>query len=71
MILNTTVRVSQPKMIHPSIFISISSFIAKFSRQNGIHVSPTVMWDGLVANEVSSGWEQQDWVNFFEAKVAH
>jgi len=41
----------------------------KFSRQNGIHVSPTVMWDGLVANEVSSGWEQQDWVNFFESKV--
>jgi len=43
----------------------------KFSRQNGIHVSPTVMWDGLVANEVSSRWEQQDWVNFFESKVAH
>jgi len=42
----------------------------KFSRQNGIHVSPTVMWDGLVANEVSSGWEQQDWVDFFESKVA-
>jgi len=41
----------------------------KFSRQNGIHVSPTVMWDGLVANEVSSGWEQQDWVNFFESKI--
>ena len=49
--------------------ISISLFSAKFSRQNGIHVSPTVMWDGLVANEVSSGWEQQDWINFFESKV--
>jgi len=41
----------------------------KFSRQNGIHVSPTVMWDGLVANEVSSGWDQEDWVNFLESKV--
>lgn len=45
-------------------------FLAKFSRQNGIHVSPTVMWDGLVVNEVSSGWEQQDWVDFFASRVA-
>ena len=55
---------------HPTYINSVPFFkIAKFSRQNGIHVSPTVMWDGLVANEVSSGWEQQDWVNFFESKV--
>ena len=50
------------------IFISILP-LAKFSRQNGIHVSPSVMWDGLIANEVSSGWEQQDWVNFFASRV--
>jgi len=42
----------------------------KISRQNSIHVSPTVMWDGLIANEVSSGWEQKNWVDFFEQKVA-
>jgi len=42
----------------------------KFSRQNSIHVSPTVMWDGLIANEVSSGWEQPNWVDFFESKIA-
>jgi protein-disulfide isomerase len=30
----------------------------KYSRQNGIHVSPTVMVNGLVNNEVSSGWSQ-------------
>jgi len=41
----------------------------KFARQNSIHVSPTVMWDGLVANDVSSGWEQKNWVDFFEQKV--
>jgi hypothetical protein len=52
---------------YPFIFIC---FLAKFSRQNSIHVSPTVMWDGLIANEVSSGWEQQAWVDFFESKVA-
>ena len=55
----------------PDIFKYISSILlVKFSRQNSIHVSPTVMWDGLIANEVSSGWEQQDWVQFFESKVA-
>lgn len=45
-------------------------FLVKISRQNSIHVSPTVMWDGLVANEVSSGWEQKNWIDFFEQKVA-
>jgi len=41
----------------------------KFSRQNGIHVSPTVLWDGLVANEVSSSWDKAEWSDFFAAKV--
>ena len=56
-------------IVYLSISILPFFIIVKFSRQNGIHVSPTVMWDGLIANEVSSGWEQQDWVNFFESKV--
>jgi hypothetical protein len=57
--------------LHPiPSFLYIPSFLAKFSRQNSIHVSPTVMWDGLIANEVSSGWEHQNWVDFFESKVA-
>ena len=56
-------------IVYLSISIQPFFIIVKFSRQNGIHVSPTVMWDGLIANEVSSGWEQQDWVNFFESKV--
>ena len=41
----------------------------KFSRQNGIHVSPTVLWDGLVANEISSSWGEKEWNGFLEAKV--
>jgi len=44
-------------------------YTIKFSRQNGIHVSPTVLWDGLVANEVSSSWEEKDWSDFLKAKV--
>ena len=41
----------------------------KYSRQNGIHVSPTVLWDGLVANEISSSWGEQEWSEFLEKKV--
>ncbi|PPQ63153.1 hypothetical protein CVT24_005793 [Panaeolus cyanescens] len=41
----------------------------KFARQNSIHVSPTVLWDGLVAAEVSSGWEEKDWIDFFVKRL--
>jgi hypothetical protein len=33
----------------------------KYSRQNGIHVSPTFMIDGLVQPTISSGDTVQDW----------
>ncbi|KAF7317286.1 Thioredoxin-like-fold domain-containing protein [Mycena chlorophos] len=44
-------------------------YTLKFSRQNSIHVSPTVLWDGLVAPEVSSSWGEKEWDTFFQAKV--
>ncbi|KAF7305706.1 Disulfide bond formation protein D [Mycena chlorophos] len=44
-------------------------YTIKFSRQNGIHVSPTVLWDGLVANEISSSWGEKEWTEFLAAKV--
>lgn len=44
-------------------------YTIKFSRQNSIHVSPTVLWDGLVANEISSSWEEKEWNEFLAAKV--
>jgi len=34
----------------------------KYARQNGIHVSPTFMIDGLVRNDISSGDAVADWV---------
>ena len=43
--------------------------LVKFSRQNGIHVSPTVLWDGLIVNEASSSWAEKEWTDFFSAKV--
>ncbi|KAG6850188.1 hypothetical protein H0H93_016616 [Arthromyces matolae] len=44
-------------------------YTIKFSRQNGIHVSPTVLWDGLVANDISSSWGVKEWSEFLAAKV--
>lgn len=44
-------------------------YTIKFSRQNGIHVSPTVLWDGLIANEISSSWGETEWTEFLNAKV--
>lgn len=44
-------------------------YTIKFSRQNGIHVSPTVLWDGLVANDISSAWGEKEWTEFLTHKV--
>jgi hypothetical protein len=35
----------------------------KYARQNGIHVSPTFMIDGLVQADMSSGDRVADWVS--------
>src|ERR1700751_478292 len=35
----------------------------KYARQNGIHVSPTFMIDGLVQADISSGDAVSDWVS--------
>ena len=35
----------------------------KYARQNGIHVSPTFMIDGLVQADMSSGDSVADWVS--------
>ena len=43
--------------------------LVKFSRQNGIHVSPTVLFDGLVANEISSSWSEDDWNKWLATKL--
>jgi hypothetical protein len=53
-----------------SIVIGLNiAFIVKFSRQNGIHVSPTVLWDGLKQDQISSSWLEKEWTEFFEAKI--
>jgi len=44
-------------------------YTIKFSRQNSIHVSPTVLWDGLVAGDISSSWGEKEWTAFLNSKV--
>ncbi|CEL60803.1 hypothetical protein RSOLAG1IB_04042 [Rhizoctonia solani AG-1 IB] len=41
----------------------------KLGRQNGVHVTPSALWDGLLVNEVSSSWGKDEWQKFLEAKV--
>ncbi|KAF8940657.1 hypothetical protein EDD21DRAFT_375990 [Dissophora ornata] len=40
-------------------------YFVKLGRQNGIHVSPTAVWDGIVENSISSGWSLDNWKEFF------
>jgi hypothetical protein len=42
---------------------------ARYARQNGIHVSPTFMIDGLVQADMSSGDAVEDWVKRLLPKV--
>lgn len=41
----------------------------KYSRQNSIHVSPTVLFDGLIASEISSSWGKNEWTEWLAKKV--
>ena len=41
----------------------------KLGRQTGIHVSPTVLWDGLIENSVSSSFGEKEWIEFFEKHI--
>ncbi|KAI0303986.1 hypothetical protein BC826DRAFT_1100910 [Russula brevipes] len=44
-------------------------YTIKYSRQNGVHVSPSVLWDGILANEISSSWGEPEWAQFLAQKV--
>ncbi|KAG2099316.1 hypothetical protein BD769DRAFT_1511561 [Suillus cothurnatus] len=45
-------------------------YTIKFARQNGVHVSPTALWDGLIANQISSSWGEKEWSEFLAKNVA-
>ncbi|KAG0227373.1 hypothetical protein BGW41_003846 [Actinomortierella wolfii] len=44
-------------------------YFIKLGRQTGIHVSPTVVWDGVVENSISSGWTLEQWQEFLAARL--
>ncbi|CAK7563283.1 MAG: hypothetical protein SEPTF4163_001147 [Sporothrix epigloea] len=40
--------------------------VIKAGRLVGVHVSPTVLFDGLVNNEISSSWTAEQWLEWLE-----
>ncbi|KAI1098581.1 hypothetical protein F4804DRAFT_324385 [Jackrogersella minutella] len=41
----------------------------RFGRLVGVHVSPTVIFDGIVANDISSSWTKEQWKEFLTKNV--
>ncbi|CCG84205.1 protein of unknown function [Taphrina deformans PYCC 5710] len=41
----------------------------KYARQNGVHVSPTVAFNGVVDGSISSGFSKADWVDWFDKNL--
>ena len=44
-------------------------YFVKIGRQNGIHVTPTVLLDGLVDPSVSSGMSEEQWAAYLKEKI--
>jgi len=43
--------------------------LVKMNRLTGIHVTPTVVFDGVVENSISSGWSKEQWDEWLEKNV--
>ncbi|KAK4129194.1 hypothetical protein N657DRAFT_60275 [Parathielavia appendiculata] len=43
--------------------------IVKMARLTGVHVTPTVVFDGVVAGEISSSWTGEQWVEWLGKNV--
>ena len=44
--------------------------LVKMGRLVGVHVSPTVIVDGVVDNTISSGWTKEQWIEYLEKKTS-
>jgi hypothetical protein len=42
----------------------------KHGRKNGIHVTPTVLVNGIEEPSISSGWTQAQWDEYLDLKLA-
>ena len=45
-------------------------YCVKLGRQNGIHVTPTCLWNGLVEGSISSSFDQAAWSEFLSKQLA-
>jgi len=43
--------------------------LVKMNRLTGVHVTPTVLFDGVVENSISSGWSKEQWDEWLEKNV--
>lgn len=41
----------------------------KIGRQNGIHITPTALWNGVVEPSISSSFSQEEWRKFLDERV--
>src|SRR3954468_23129918 len=41
----------------------------KLGRQTGIHISPTTFFDGIIDNDISSGWTLDQWKEWLAKKI--
>ncbi|KAL5614959.1 hypothetical protein BROUX41_005027 [Berkeleyomyces rouxiae] len=44
-------------------------YAVKTARLVGVHVSPTVIFDGVVQNDISSGWNEGQWEKWLAANI--
>lgn len=44
-------------------------YCVKFGRQNGVHVTPTAVWNGLIEGGISSSFGEEEWRKFLMEKV--
>ncbi|KAF2627951.1 hypothetical protein BU25DRAFT_491090 [Macroventuria anomochaeta] len=51
----------------------VTDFVKVQTKQNrlqGVHVTPTVVFDGVVNNDISSSWTEKQWEEWLEKNVA-
>jgi hypothetical protein len=44
----------------------LSRQIVKFQRKRGVHVTPTVFFNGIEQEQISSGWSVKEWKEFLD-----
>lgn len=49
----------------------LMKWYVKHGRKNGIHVTPTVLVNGIEEPSISSGWTPDAWAEYLDAKLAH